>query len=157
MADTVLISGSLLGTRRLINELGGDPMALAAEAGLSPRAFEARDMFLPAGPIVDFFELAARRCACPDFALRHARRLPLGRRDQGWRDRRRREQAIRWLRFEVEEGLKAAFAQHPAVAAAAPALEADVADGKLAPETAAETLLATFMPQAGGPSPRSAG
>lgn len=84
MAEPVLISGSLLGTRRLIAELGGDAAALAAEAGLSPRAFEAPDMFLPAGPIVDFLELAARRCRCPDFALRHARRLPLGRRDQGW-------------------------------------------------------------------------
>lgn len=67
------------------------------------------------------------------------------RREHGWRDRRRQEQAIRWLRFEVEEGLKAAFAAHPAVAGASARLEAEVANGDMAPELAAEKLLATFM------------
>lgn len=66
------------------------------------------------------------------------------RRDQGWLERRRAEQAGHWLRFELDEGLKAAFASHPAVAAAFPKWEAKVAAGEAAPETAAEALLALF-------------
>jgi LAO/AO transport system kinase len=66
------------------------------------------------------------------------------RRDNGWRNRRRQEQAVRWLRFEVEEGLKTAFAAHPAVAAAWPALEARVTNGDVAPEVAADEMLAHF-------------
>lgn len=71
--------------------------------------------------------------------------LDTWRRENGWRDRRRQEQAVRWLRFEVEEGLKAAFAAHPAVSGAWPALEARVANGETAPEVAADEMLATFM------------
>ena len=73
------------------------------------------------------------------------RTLDQWRRDNGWRDRRREEQAVRWLRFEVEEGLKSAFAAHPSVADAWPSLEARVANGETAPEVAADEMLARFM------------
>ncbi|MGB0505006.1 MAG: methylmalonyl Co-A mutase-associated GTPase MeaB [Pikeienuella sp.] len=66
------------------------------------------------------------------------------RRAEGWRDSNRRAQAARWLRFELEEGLKRAFSEHPAVAAATPGLEKAVADGDLSPESAAEKLLTAF-------------
>lgn len=66
------------------------------------------------------------------------------RRASGDRDRRRASQAVRWMRFELEEGLKAAFAADPAVAAAMPGAEAAVAAGKIAPESAADELLAAF-------------
>lgn len=72
------------------------------------------------------------------------KRLDAWRREQGWRDARRRDQAIRWMRSEVEEGLKAAFAADPAVAAALEETEARVAAGKTAPEAAADELLALF-------------
>ncbi|MGB0926663.1 MAG: methylmalonyl Co-A mutase-associated GTPase MeaB [Pikeienuella sp.] len=73
------------------------------------------------------------------------------RRENGWRDRRRQEQAVRWFRFELEEGLKTAFAADPTVASSLPTLEGKVAAGELAPEGAAETLLTTFMANLGDP------
>ncbi|MBK6657767.1 MAG: AraC family transcriptional regulator ligand-binding domain-containing protein [Proteobacteria bacterium] len=42
------------------------------------------DLFVRAAAMVDFLELAARACQAPDFALRHAQRLPLGILGQGW-------------------------------------------------------------------------
>lgn len=69
------------------------------------------------------------------------------RRAEGWRDQRRRDQAARWLRFELEDGLKRSFAAHPSVAAATPRLEKAVADGDMSPEAAAEQLLAAFRQQ----------
>ena len=67
------------------------------------------------------------------------------RRAEGWRDSRRREQAAKWFRFELEEGLKTAFAAHPDIAAALPTLENSVATGEIPPEAAAETLLNRFF------------
>jgi LAO/AO transport system kinase len=59
--------------------------------------------------------------------------------------RRRAEQAKAWLWSEVSESLTAGFRQHPAVAAALPGLEADVAAGRIAPSAAARMLLARFL------------
>ena len=67
------------------------------------------------------------------------------RRAEGWRDRRRAEQAARWFRFELEEGLKAAFTADPAVAASLPGIETRVAAGDVAPEAAADDLLSRFF------------
>lgn len=84
LRDTVIMSGCLVGTRELLGEHGQDAAALAAAAGLGPRAFDEPDLFVRAAAVVDFMELAARACEAPDFALRHARRLPLGILGQGW-------------------------------------------------------------------------
>jgi LAO/AO transport system kinase len=64
------------------------------------------------------------------------------RRARGWRDERRRDQAARWFRFELEEGLKAWLAADPEVAAMLPRLEAEVVAGRMAPAAAAEAALA---------------
>jgi AraC-like DNA-binding protein len=84
MENAVLISGSLIGARELIGELGGDPAAVARKAGLSDRVFEDPDLFVQAGHIIDYLELAAAACDRPDFGLLHARRLPLGMLGHGW-------------------------------------------------------------------------
>ena len=78
MRTAVLISAALVGARELIAELGADPEALAHEAGLPLRYFDEPDIFVEAHRMMDFFELAAARCHCADFGLRHARRLPMG-------------------------------------------------------------------------------
>jgi LAO/AO transport system kinase len=57
---------------------------------------------------------------------------------------RRREQRRTWLWDELEAGLRQALREHPAVAAALPALEARVATGEETPEAAARQLLAAF-------------
>lgn len=84
LRDAVIISGALVGARELIIEYGHDPLALASRAQLHARAFDEPDLFVRAAATVDFFELAARACQAPDFALRHARRLPLGILGHGW-------------------------------------------------------------------------
>ncbi len=71
--------------------------------------------------------------------------LDAHRRETGALARRRAGQAKLWLRRELEEGLKAAFATHPAVAAALPRAEARIEAGEEAPEAAAERLLALFL------------
>jgi LAO/AO transport system kinase len=71
--------------------------------------------------------------------------LDAARRARGWRAARRRDQAVRWFRFELSQGLEAAFRADGAVAEALPALERDVAEGVLAPDAAAETALEKFM------------
>ena len=84
LQDAVIISGALVGARELVNEHGQDAAALASAAALSPRAFDEPDLFVRAAAVVDFMELAARACDAPDFALQHARRLPMGILGQGW-------------------------------------------------------------------------
>ena len=71
--------------------------------------------------------------------------LDAARRRRGWRETRRREQAVRWFRSELSAGLEAALRTHPAVRGALPDLEARVADGETTPDAAAETALALFM------------
>ena len=60
------------------------------------------------------------------------------------RQRRRRQQAARWLWRELQAGLEETFRHHPGVAAALPETEAAVAEGRLTPAAAAERLLALF-------------
>ncbi len=82
--NAVLISGTLIGARELIGELGGDAAAVARKAGLSARVFDDPELFVQAGHIIDYLELAAAACNRPDFGLLHARRLPLGMLGHGW-------------------------------------------------------------------------
>jgi LAO/AO transport system kinase len=65
--------------------------------------------------------------------------------EAGWLQARRSDQAVRWFRFELEQGLAAAFRADAAVAAALPAAEAQVAAGETPPEAAAQALLAAFL------------
>jgi LAO/AO transport system kinase len=57
---------------------------------------------------------------------------------------RRSAQARAWLWSLVEEALRSSFRSHPAVAAALPGLEADVAAGRVTPGAAARSLLEIF-------------
>jgi LAO/AO transport system kinase len=72
------------------------------------------------------------------------RRLDAWRRESGWFARRRAAQAVGWMRAAVERGVVEQFHAQPQVAAQLPSLEAQVADGSLPPEDAAERLLALF-------------
>ena len=72
------------------------------------------------------------------------RRLDAWRRESGWFARHRAEQAVRWMRASIERGAVAQLYAHDAVAARLPAIEAQVADGALAPEDAADQVLALF-------------
>ena len=71
--------------------------------------------------------------------------LQNAREEAGWLTERRAAQAARWMRFELDEGLKAAFAAHPEVAAALPEAEKRVGAGEETPETAASRLLSMFL------------
>ncbi len=72
------------------------------------------------------------------------RELDTWRRDSGWFARRRADQAVRWMRASVEHGAVEQLYAHPAVAARLPELEAQVANGTLSPEDAADQVLALF-------------
>jgi len=63
----------------------------------------------------------------------------------GARAARRRDQAVRWFRFELEQGLLAALRADPATAGALPQLEAQVAARALSPDAAADAALAAFL------------
>ena len=82
--NAVLISGTLIGARELVIELGANSAEVASDAGLLERAFEDPELFVQANHIIDYFELAAAACKRPDFGLMHAERLPLGILGQGW-------------------------------------------------------------------------
>lgn len=77
-------------------------------------------------------------------AWEEMRALDLWRRDQGVRDKRRREQAVTWMRAEVEGRLTELFRSAPAVADLLPRLETRVAQGDLPPDAAAAEALAAF-------------
>ena len=72
------------------------------------------------------------------------RTLDAARAERGWRADRRRAQAVRWLRHELDEGLKTLFRADASVARALPAAEAAVAAGRETPAAAAGRLLDLF-------------
>jgi len=65
---------------------------------------------------------------------------------------RRRRQALAWMWERIENGLKQAFRQHPAVRALLPQMAQEVEHGTLAASTAARQLLKAME---GGPGPAS--
>lgn len=73
--------------------------------------------------------------------------------ETGWRERRRREQAVRAFEAEVERGALDALRHHPAVSAEWGGLELAVATGKITPEAAAARTLELFL---GGPAAQPA-
>jgi LAO/AO transport system kinase len=62
----------------------------------------------------------------------------------GYFQKRRRQQAVDWLRTMVHEHLEEAFYRHPGVADAAPGIEEAVAQGSLPATSAVQNLLAKF-------------
>lgn len=67
-------SGVLSGAADLVQELGGDPQALALQCGLDPGALDTPDRPVPGSAVVGFFEAAAQATGCPDFGIRLASR-----------------------------------------------------------------------------------
>ena len=84
LSKSVIFSASLLGSRELITELGGDPEAAWRAAGVPAAAFDAPDIYIDAQCLVDYLELAADVCDCPEFGLLHGSRLPMGIFGQIW-------------------------------------------------------------------------
>ncbi len=69
--------------------------------------------------------------------------------ENGWRERRRREQAVRSFEAEVEREALDALRHHPSVAAEWGALELAVASGETTPEAAAARALSLFLKRDG--------
>jgi len=67
-------SGVLSGAAHLVQELGGDPQALALQCGLDPAALDAQDLPVQGPAVVGFFEDAADATGCTDFGIRLASR-----------------------------------------------------------------------------------
>ena len=61
---------------------------------------------------------------------------------------RREKQSLAWMWERIDFGLKQAFRQHSQVKSMLPALQADVAAGRIAASTAARNLLLAQMQQA---------
>jgi LAO/AO transport system kinase len=57
---------------------------------------------------------------------------------------RREKQALSWMWERIDAGLKQAFQTQPSVQALLPSLTQQVAQGQLAPSTAARQLLGAF-------------
>jgi len=72
------------------------------------------------------------------------RKLDAWRRDSGLFARHRADQAVRWMRASVKHGAVGQLYADEAVAALLPDLESQVAAGTLAPEDAADQVLALF-------------
>jgi LAO/AO transport system kinase len=72
------------------------------------------------------------------------RTLDAWRRKSGWFARHRAEQSVRWMRTAIEHGAVEQLYAHEGITARLPELEAQVADGTLPPEDAADQLLALF-------------
>ncbi|GEM_PF-2057840 len=84
LSKNVVFSASLLGSRELIEELGGDPDTVIHAAGIPAYAFDIPDIYIDAECLVDYLELAAETCDCPEFGLLHGSRLPMGIFGQIW-------------------------------------------------------------------------
>jgi len=84
LSNGVVFSASLIGSRELIVELGGDPDAISRAAGVPAYAFETPDVYIDAECLIDYLELAAQGCNCPEFGLLHGTRLPMGIFGQIW-------------------------------------------------------------------------
>ncbi|MEU1996456.1 AraC family transcriptional regulator [Nocardia gamkensis] len=74
---SVIRSAALRGFRDVVTQLGGDPEALAVEAGLPLAALDSDDVLIPELVSVRTLEFAARRLECFDLGLRMATRQDL--------------------------------------------------------------------------------
>jgi len=130
----------------LVNKADGD-LEPAARRTRADYAGALRLMRRPEGDPDDFpkaLAVSALKEDGLDEAWEDIRSLDGFRRETGARDRRRRAQAISWLRSETEGGLLTGFRADPSVAALWPMLEAEVEAGRLAPPAAAARALAAF-------------
>ncbi|GAA1891704.1 AraC family transcriptional regulator [Lapillicoccus jejuensis] len=71
---TVIRSAGIRGLRSVVAELGGDADDLARRSGLPPEALDSDDLLVSDVAMAVLLETAAAELACPDLALRVARR-----------------------------------------------------------------------------------
>lgn len=74
---TVIRSAGLRAFGTTVTELGGDPAALAARAGVPLEALHTDDLMVPAEAMATLLEVAAAELDCPDLGLRIADRQDL--------------------------------------------------------------------------------
>ncbi|SDS84141.1 AraC-type DNA-binding protein [Nocardioides scoriae] len=74
---SVVRSAALRGFDSLVLELGGDPEAVAAYAGLDPAALRSDELLVPGRAVAAALEIAAKQLDCPDLGLRVADRQDL--------------------------------------------------------------------------------
>ena len=77
MSGAWVRSGVLVGSARLIRELGGDPEEVCRLSHVSPAMLADPDMPVAAAGVVAFLAQAAKTCDCPTFGLRLAGRQDL--------------------------------------------------------------------------------
>ncbi len=65
--------------------------------------------------------------------------------DNGWMEKKRREQALDWMQESIAQSLQDRFRAHPGVSAMLPQLKREVAAGTLPPLLAAQRLLEAFF------------
>lgn len=70
MRSALLSSSILVGAEALIRACGRDPTPVAHGSNLPTAALRDPEMIVPAGPVFDFFELAAQHCDEPAWGLR---------------------------------------------------------------------------------------
>lgn len=138
MADLIVVN-------KADGELAGPAQATASDYANALRLFRKR----PGDP--DDVPAVLPASAVTGSGLEDVRqriaKLDAWRRAEGWRDGRRAEQDVRWMRYEIERGLSASFDASPAVVSALPDLQRRVKAGELSPEAAADAVLALFLEQ----------
>lgn len=68
-SDTIRAAG-LLGFRRLVNDLGGDPDAMLDHEGIEPASLDSPDNRISYSAMIRLLEHCAEKLDCPDFGLR---------------------------------------------------------------------------------------
>jgi AraC-like DNA-binding protein len=69
-SDTTIRAAGLLGFRRLVSSMGGNPDALMDAAGIDPQALSSPDNRISYSAMIHLLEDCADRLQCPDFGLR---------------------------------------------------------------------------------------
>lgn len=75
--DEVVRAAGLVGFRRLVRELGGNPSAILGAVGLDEAALDDPDLYIPYRKVLLAFEKAAQMLDIPDFGMRLAARQGL--------------------------------------------------------------------------------
>ncbi len=124
-----------------ITKAGGDNARRAAEARTDLRHAVRMLPPRPGGRRPEVLLTDAVEGTGIEALARHAEELHDRDRAAGTVDARRRQQDLHWMHRAIEDGLRAMFREHPAVADRLPALEEDVRTGRTGPFQAAEELL----------------
>ena len=135
----------------LVNKADGD-LAAAAQATVSDyanalRLLRRRD-YDPPSEVLEIPSAAPVSAATGEGlkeAWRRMQALADWRREAGWLDRRRREQALGWFRHEIERRLLEAFDADPGMRDVLPDAEAEIRAGAVEPAAAAEEAVERFL------------